>query len=633
MASDLTLARALELADGPTKEVLQRLSDGVASVETEMERFRADCRRFDNLYYPNDIGRWGADLWNDDPSATTEGRSHVSVNTGKVYVDLPAALKAFPPVVNMAATDTTDRSRKAAEALERVYKAWAIAESWQLKLHQACIVSGLYGRTAARPYWDEDRKRPCIEIIERPQRMWLGYAADRYKELEWAAFQSRMTPNAVRRAYRVNISERPYNGMTVPVVTGFQMDGSDDRTWLQFEGDPRIDVWDFWYREYDGSKLVVYNVVVAGNQIVRDITDYPDYDGDIPVLPLYNSYVPNIPNGRSDLYDVEPLIREHYERLTSGSQMIASATAGDYWQLVGEEAPSRVPPTLQPRRNEIAAPGPGNRIEPITPFIAQFQLADYLKRLDYDKETITGLNDLLLGHAPASVLGSSRAINALFAQYHFRQEMPLLILYDWIRRTWEMSLSIWTKHDRNVKKIVDQGGGVLDIRDPALSPRDEMDTAMMAINLKNAGLWAPDRGMDATGVDDIGTEMQLIREYNSDATLSPDKVQVMAQLLATLQQLGIQPPQNAQNQAQQQAGSAQQDLRTALGQATPTNTEGQQAPGEVGQLPPGAVTPGATPPGAPFAQGPAGQGPVLQTMVQGGKASGRLLSQTQLGRR
>lgn len=633
MASDLTLARALELADGPTKEVLQRLADRVSSVETEMQRFRADCRRFDNLYYPNDISKWGADLWADDPSATTEGRSHVSVNSGKVYVDLPAALKAFPPVENMMATDATDRSRKAAEALERVYKAWKIADSVDLKRHQACVVAGLYGRTASRPYWDEDLKRPCIEIIERPQRMWLGYATDRYRKLEWAAFQTRMTPNAVRRAYKVNIAERELGGTMVPMVTGFTMDDNDDRSWLQFEGDPRIDVWDFWYREYEGGKLVTYNVVVAGNQMVRENTPYEDYDGEIPVLPLYNSYVPNIPNGRSDLYDVEPLIREHYERLTSGSQMIASATAGDYWQLVGEEAPARVPPTLQPRRNEIAAPGPGNRIEPITPFVAQFQLDAYLKRLDYDKETITGLNDLLLGHAPATVLGSSRAINALFAQYHFRLEMPLLILYDWHRRTWEMALKIWTKHDKNIKKIVDQGGGVLDIRDPSLSPRDEMDTAMMAINLKNAGLWAPDRGMDATGVDDIGTEMQLIREYNSDATLSPEKVQVMAQLLATLQQLGVQAPQDAQQQATAQAGSAQAGLREALGAATPQNTEGQQAPGEVGQTPPGALTPGATPPGAPFAQGPASQGPVLQTMVQGGKASGRLLSQTQLGRR
>ncbi len=636
-ANDLTLTRALDLADDSTKQILQRLGDAISSVSGEMNAFREDASRFDKLYYPNDTTQWGADLWADDPSATTEGMSHVSVNTGHVYVDLPAALKAYPPVENMMATADTKKAREAAAALERVYKAWAIADEWALKFHKACTVSGLYGRTAARPYWDKIKKRPCIEIIERPQRMWLGWSADSYNTLDWAAFLSRMTPNAVRQMYGVNVTETTYGGTTTLFVSGsaFEQGLPDDRPWLNFPGDPRVDVWDFWYREWDEDKkkLETYNVVVAGNYVVRHKTPYEEYDGEIPVLPLFNGYVPNIPSGRSDLRDVEPLIREHYERLTSGSQMIASATAGDYWQLVGEEAPSRVPAGLKPIRNEIIAPGAGNRIESITPFLAQFQLDAYLKRLDFDKETITGLNDLLLGHAPATVLGSSRAINALFAQYHFRLEMPLLILYSWRRRVWEMTLKIWTKYDKDVKKIVDAGGGVLDIRDPALSPRDEMDTATMALNLKNGGLWSQSRGMDAVGVDDPETEQQLIREDNTDATLSPEKVQVMAQLLATLQQLGIQPPQDATAQAQAQAGSAQGDLRNALGAATPQNNEGQQAPGETGQMPPGALQPGATPPGAPFAQGPAGQSPVLQTMVQNGKASGRLLSQTQLNRR
>jgi hypothetical protein len=62
--------------------------------------------------------------------------------------------------------------------------------------------------------------------------------------------------------------------------------------------------------------------------------------------------------------------------------MIANGVAGDFWQLTGADAPTRVPAGLKPKRNELVAPGPGNRIETITPFIAEFQLEQYLGRID-----------------------------------------------------------------------------------------------------------------------------------------------------------------------------------------------------------------------------------------------------------
>lgn len=636
ISGDLTIDRAVQLADPEVRTLLTRLQRGIADVRSEMDLFQFNARRAERLYYAEDITQWGADLWAADPSAKIPGMAHVSVNTPATYVDLPAALQSVEPTENMVPTDTTEGARTAAAGLERLYESWKREEEFELKFAQVCVIKGIYARTAARVYWDEDEKRPCIEIIEKPQQLYLGWKSDTYKRLDWAAFLMRMTPNAVREAYGVEVTQRQVDGLSVPAIAGAGViDLPLGRPWLQNETG-RIDVWDYWYRDWnpDAGKFVTWNAVLVGNAFGRPPTPYAEYDGEIPYEPISNSFVPGMPNGRSALYDVEHLIREKFETITRLSQVITAATAGDYWQLVGPDAPSRAPTDLKPKRNEIIAPGPGNRIETIQPFVAQFQAEQYLARIDREMEVITGLNDLLLGLAPAAVLGSSRAVNALVAQYEMRLRISRAMLYSWRKRLWERVLKVWVAKDPKVKQIVDAGGGVLDIIAPTLSPRDELDTANKAANLMNAKIWSQRRSMDAVGVDDPETEQDMIREERTDATMFPAEVQVMAQLLAALQQLGIQPPQNVQGQAAAQAGTASSDLRNALGAATPANTESQQAPADQGQTPPEALSAGATPPAAPFAQGPAAQSaPVLQSMIQGGKASGRILTQQKLNRR
>jgi hypothetical protein len=64
--------------------------------------------------------------------------------------------------------------------------------------------------------------------------------------------------------------------------------------------------------------------------------------------------------------------------------------------------------------------------------------------------------------------------------------------------------------------------------------------------------------------------------------------------------------------------------------ATPQNTTSSQLPGDQGIVPPEA---GGAPEGAPPPFAAAGQPAVLQGMVQGGEAKGRILTQQKLGRR
>nr|MBA3583037.1 hypothetical protein [Gemmatimonadota bacterium] len=591
--ANMTLGRGVQhAATEEVKDLLIRLHGKVESVRQEHEVFRQWCDRADKLYFPPTINeRTGADIWPDHESANVNGRQHVSLSLPTPYIDVPSALQAVEPIENILATDSTDEAVAAAAALERVYVAWKNEGDFDIKWHKAIVTKALYGRTAARVYWDADIKAPVVEVINQPRHLFLGWKTDNFEQLEWAAYRMYYDPDSLIEEFGVEVVPfRADDGYTLPFVQQRSWDDIPARP-ASGLGNTRIEVWDYWYREpvWKGNKFVrmdTYNCVVAGNVVVRPPTKYPEYKGKLPYVPLFNTFVPGVPNGRPDLFDVEPLLREKMERITNGSQMIANVTGGDSYQLTGPDAPLRVPQGLKPVKGGIIAPGPGNRIEVIQPFIAQFQLEQFLTRIDRELATISGLNDLLLGLAPAQVLSSSKAINALISNYEARLSLRRKLLYKWRRDVWNLARDIFGEKNKDVKAIIGRGGGFLDIQDPSLNPRDELETATRAINLVNSKLWSVRRAMDAVGVDDPETELDFIRDERTDATLFPADVQVMAQLLGALQSLGIQAPQGAQAAAEGQAASGTDGLRQALGGATPGGTVATQGDESQGITPP-----------------------------------------------
>jgi hypothetical protein len=648
--ADLDIKNALKLLDDSgAKDLLQALSARRESVREEQERFIDECDRFDQLFYAEGLTKWGADLWADDPSATMDGRSHVSVNTAHVYVTIPSALQSVVPVENMLATDTTDEAREAAAAMERVRYAWKRKEKWNLKRHKAVFVKSLYGRSAARVYWQPaengEKGYPCVEIIDQPRNLWLGYKTDAYDKLQWAAYVQRMSPEAVLEEFSVDIEGRDLNGKVVPWVTatnGTGVDSTPSRTWLHF-GNAMIEVWDYWFLKKKGdigtiggrTKMAVWNAVFVGGALVR-YEEHPEFQGKLPFKVLFNDYLPGIPNGRSELYDIEQIIREKYETITALSQAIHAAVGGTAWQLVGPETTAgQVPQTAKPKIGQIISPGPGARIETVQPMVMEFQGEQYLDRLDYEGVTISGLNPLLLGHSPSQALSSSKAINAFIATYVTRLAMKRGVLYEWDGDIWDLAVTVWAYKDATIAGIVDAGSGDLDITDPSLNPRDEMEQATRILNLVNGGLMADETGMDHIGIDDPQTEIELIKAGNTDATRHPEKVMTMATLLGALQSVGAQAPQ----QVQQGAGAQQNALRGALGTATPDNTTGSQLPGDQGIMPPEGMVPGAPAAkaggGAPTVRAP--QRAQLQGMVTAqGQTKSRILTRqdlTKLGRR
>ena len=70
------------------------------------------------------------------------------------------------------------------------------------------------------------------------------------------------------------------------------------------------------------------------------------------------------------------------------------------------------------------------------PSCPRFQLEEYLARIDRELVDVSGLNDLLRGIAPARVLSSSKAINALVANYEARIRIKRDLFFRW--RTQDM---------------------------------------------------------------------------------------------------------------------------------------------------------------------------------------------------
>ena len=138
--------------------------------------------------------------------------------------------------------------------------------------------------------------------------------------------------------------------------------------------------------------------------------------------------------------------------------------------------------------------------------------------------------------------------------------------------------------------------------------------------------------MDRTGVDDPEAEQNIIRAEQTDAALNPAAVQVMAQLMVMLQQLGLNVPPEAAGMAGQQAQSLA-TYRSMLGGVG--GSPMMNSPEEQMSAPPEAM-PANTPEGEAVAgpQGPQALPPggsvQSQTLLQEGETQNRVVTRQPL---
>ena len=593
--------------------ILKMIDRRKDSIRPEMDRFQNLCERYDKFYYANEITAGGADHWPEDPNRRIEGRAHVSVNVHPTYVDVPAALQAVPPIENVVPAESSPDAKAIAAGVERLYFAWKEENDFETKAHKVATTKSLYGKSAAKVIWDDENEMPMVQVIEQPRNLWMGWRSNDYNKLEWACYAYLISPLQAIEEYGLDLTvgeetDDTQRSFRYVYVVGEQTasHGEDfvartSRDWLQTPEFGMLEVNDFWLREPASTpkkgkrtKMRTRNIITVGNYVVKDEV-HPEYDGELPFVPVFNTFVPGVPDGRPDLFDVEQLLREKDERVSAGGTMVAKLTGKQFWQLTGPEAPDRVPSGLKPEADRVVAPGAGNRIEPITPWMPEFQLEQYLARIDRELQDVSGLNDLLRGLAPSQVLSSGKAINALVANYEARITLRRQLFYQWRRDVWSLVKTVWGKKVSELEAVF-EGAGKLVVKPPSLTPRDDIEQATMALNLLNGKVWTQSRAMDATGVDDPEAEQQDMRKERQDPALFPADVQAQAALMAMMQQMQMQQQQMQGQQgpgaqpvgADEEALAARQAQREQADAAVPQGEEQMQGEGEQGVAPPGS---------------------------------------------
>ena len=606
MLESSLVAQELDPKQNDDYTLLQEILGRKQLVDPEQNRLKALFRRMDNLYHPETMTLGGADHWSEDPSARLAGRAHVSVNIHHAYVQIPAAIQAVRPVINYVPTGSTQEEREAAALRERLYFRWWDSNEMDLLHEQAALLKELYGHTAAKVYWDPIERVPKVSIIERPENLYLGFGNSDYNRLDWALYTYGMSPQSIQEDYGVNVIPVKQGEKWFPYTSRGSHADPIGNVWANaFERNPlrretayeqmQVEVYDYWYKvpKGPGKAPLVYNAIYVGNTLVKNDA-HPEYAGQIPYIHLPNGKIPGSPYGKPALYDPEQLLREKDERVTAMAQMIQSIVGGQMWQLVGAEAPDEVPPNALPKPGRVATPGPGNELRAIQPFIPQFQIEAYVARIDRELTVATGLNDLLLGLAPAQVLGSSRAIAALIANYESRLAPKRKVFYSWMKKVWEMCARVWEAKDPAVKSIIATEYRI-EIVAPELTPRDTLELASTAINLVQNRIWSAERAMDRVGVEDPIGEKELIRDEQTDATLNPAAVATMANVIGTFQQMEMANQQQMQQQmmvTQEQALNAQRMMQSGVPGSESLNQPENQA-----QLPPEATAANAPAPG------------------------------------
>jgi hypothetical protein len=616
--------------EDPALNMLRDIATRKGQLESEQSRLRELFRRFDNLYYPEVIQeQGGADHW---PEGAKPGRVHISLNNPPVYVNIPASLQAVTPVENYVAASSDDEERAAAARAERLYFQWKEDVDFELEIHRACIVKALYGFTFAKVWWNPVEKMPVVRILDSPENLYVGWGDSDYRRMDWAIYCYGLSPLAAEELYGVTVEAVAYgdgkfaayvsNGDHAdPLGQGFGSENATikgGRTRTAYD-ELQVEVYDYWYKKPKGKGKApeVWNAIFVGNQLVEH-AKHSELD-DLPYVPITNDYVPGSPYGRPELLDLEQIIREKEERLTQGGQALHTMIEGQMWQIVGPDAPDSVSDNMIPKPNKVATPGPGAELKAIQPFIPQFALEDYLKRLDTELETISGLNDLLIGRAPATILGSSKAITALVANYEARIRMKRDLLYAARKRIWAVAAMMWERKDADIREILD-GRHRLSIIAPELTPRDALENAQKAINLVQNKLWSMERAMDSTGVEDPEEEKNLIRAEQTDPALQPAAVLQQVTLAGAMQQLGVQAggpgaPAAPAGPTNAQASNAQRTLtRPAAG------GESLNAPENQGNPPPESLPENA--------QG--GGQAMVQTLTDEQGARGRVMTSTNI---
>lgn len=608
-------------------EVEHTAKERYYQVITDSNVRAARYEKYHNYFAPVDGDQW--------PEERLEnlGKIHVTANMVRRFVDTEARLLSMEPRVNIPIDEGwDDATGLRAEATEKLFKKYRDASSmdeWSFTLNET---KSLYGIGILHPYWDDIRNMPTVEVVEQPQDLLIGWGDSNFNDIDWTIYYYRISKLQAKIKYGSILTDADLNTPMdhpgpSPIAGGardhdlpepYDNNRQIHRNQTAYEAD-QIPVWDYWYLEEDGS---VYNCVLVNGHIVTGPVPHPEMPT-IPYIPIESDHEPGSPDGHGTAELLIDLQMSLNRLLSLYVQAVWDLTEPAY-QLVGEMAPTVIPPGLVPKAGQIIPPGPGVRIETIGgENLNNFPLDSSIQRIWDIAYRITGMNAILLGEIPnaqtsgralsVQLEGAANAIDPKRRRY-YRGLINLMNFWH------AMAMKKNPKVDGQPVKDVIDGMNRWQIIPPEITPKDVIEHTTNVINKLGAKLQSLETSMDELGIENPLQEMDRIRKERGDIHLFPQDAQGTAAVWALIQQIsqqmGMSPNQAAANQNPAQA---------AAQQAQPTGTQDQNQPGTQPMTQAGS----APPPGAPTPIGATYQ--PLERFTPGGQA--QAMSQIQLPQR
>lgn len=575
-------------------DIQQLAQERYASGQDDADTRRDKYERLHEWYAPADGDQWPQDIIN------REGKTHITANIIRRFVDTEARLLSIMPRVTIRAMQDPALGRRA-EATEKLFLRWLEQSgfhSWHYTLEQT---KALYGIGIVKAFWNTQTNAPDAIVVEQPHNIMFGWGDSEYMSLDWTIYHYKISKLQARLRYpdcpEAYISS-PFDLRKLSTQYGKTHNDplnqlpvmSNSRIETEYERN-QVSIWDYWYLDEKGN---VYNAILLNGNIVEG----PTLHAELPALPyivIEHDHEPGSPDGRGtaelliDLQDGINRTMSHYAQYVEDNSDPA-------YQLTGETAPMTVPDGLVPRAGEIIAPGPGTRVEQIGQGVNNFPFDSLIGAFWNTAHRITGLSEVLFG-VPSSAQASGRAIaiqleSSINALDPKRQRSYLGI---------QTLLMMWHHMAIKVNPVLAKGNKelgtpTLKARDvikgindwqiiaPEITPRDVSEHTQNTVNKLMAKLVSLETAMNELGVENPLEEMERVRAERTDATLFPGDAQATAAVMALLQQLGQQqgmdPNASAQAQNRAQADTQRMDPTLAEDQNAPRTLPGSAPPGD-----------------------------------------------------
>lgn len=620
------------------------------STESYQAQLRNTYRRHHFYFNPPFGDQWPEDL-QDRP-----GMIHITHNIIRPAVEVEARIESKMPRLTLEAEaggdeETAERAEKAEKLLKRFLELSGV-DTW---LHILNVTRGVYGKGVLKVFWDENDQRPDVTVIEQPGNLRLGWGSSDFTVLDWAMYEYKLSPMEVMRRYK-NVTVEPSFGEE-PLGIRVDLGGSDHADPLDNLNDPltssprnvipslgftesdyqqkQVTFWDYWHKDRNG---LVWNAHLLNGKLVKK-QSFPYYP-DIPYIIIEFDHEPGSPEGVSLVGDLIDVQYEMNRALSHFAQLV-NDEVDPAWQLTGENADA-VPAGLVPKGGQIAAPGAGNRIEPLTKGVNQFPIEALIRSLYQAVHFGTGLPEIMFSLPPGAQT-AGRALQIQIEASANRLEQRRNRLYEGLRKL----LIFWSfmveKKNPTLSVGFDENGAPLRVPlgdvvkgfrrwkmvAPEITPRDVIEQTTNVLNMLNGKVIDLETAMDMLGVDSPIETKKKIESERSNPSLFPADAQakmavtgLMLQLVQQLQQMGIDPSVLGVQLPGMGGGpggqaSPEAALQGAQQQAAPNGIQGDN-----GEGPPQPMTQeGSAPPpgaGAPLQN---------QSLIRGGPQGSQVLNQ------